>query len=186
MVKEQSNFDLCQKPTKAYILMGGVKSTRGTKMRKIIGSLLIGALAALACGCSDDQNAERDQTSQNGIENSVTNFVPSTLLGRTYTFTVTGGQNFSEPLNAAFTIDFNSDTSYTLHPSGQNHQRTGDRNGNYTYEFRSGLIHFVEITPDSGRTFDAVLTFTSASTGSAHFCGPSGQTQDAVFVQSAP
>jgi hypothetical protein len=186
VVKERSNFHLCQKPTRAYILVGGVQSTRGTKMRKTIAFLLIGALVALVCSCSDDQNTERDQPPQNGIENSVTNFVPSTLFGRTYTFTVTGAQNSSEPLNADFTIDFNSDTSYTLHPSGQNHQRIGDRNGNYTYEFRSGLIHFVEITPDSGRTFDAVLTFTSATTGSAHFNGPSGQTQDAVFVQSAP
>ena len=156
-------------------------------MRKIfIASVLIAALAALICGCSDDQNSQSNQSSQTGIDNSATNFVPTALAGRSYTFTMTASQNFTEPLNSDFTVDFNSDTSYTLHPSGQNKQRATDRQGNYSYEFRSGFIHFVETTPDSGRIFDAVVTFTSATTGSAHFTGPSGQTQDAVFVQSAP
>ena len=154
--------------------------------KTIVISILLAGVAALLWGCSDDQNAERDQTSQSGIENSATNFIPTTLSGKTYTFTVTASQNFAEPLNADFTIDFNSETSYTLHPSGQNRQRTPDRLGNYTYEWRSGLIHFIESTPESGRIIDAVLTFTSATTGSAHLTGRNGETQDAVFLQTAP
>jgi len=60
----------------------------------IISSLFV-AVGALICGCSDDQNAERDQSAPNAVENSVTNFVPATLSGRTYTFTVTASQNIA-------------------------------------------------------------------------------------------
>jgi hypothetical protein len=150
-----------------------------------IALLMVGA-AGLICGCTDDQTTPSDQANQNGIENGVTNFVPTSLSGKTQNFNVTGGQNVTPPLNFDFTIDFNSETSYTLHPSGQNRERGADHQGNYTYEYHSGLIHFVETTPESGRRMEAVLTFNSATSGSVHLTTPNGEAQDAIFVQIAP
>src|SRR5678815_2503242 len=112
------------------------------------------ALTLLAAGCFDDQkNADGDQ--QNEVQIVQTNFVPLTLAAKSYTFAATANRNFPEPLNSNYTIDFNSDTSYTLHPTLQSSGRPVDRQGSYTYDARSGITHFVETAPDSGRTIDA-------------------------------
>jgi hypothetical protein len=151
------------------------------KCGHFFGALLLGV--ALACGCTEDQSSEETQPNQ--VENAQTNFVPTTLGGKSYTFTVTANQDFVEPFNSDYTIDFNSETSYTLHANAPNAQ-SPDSQGNYTYDFRSGVIHFVETTPVTGRIIDAVLTFTSATTGTAHLTGRNGESQDAIFIQTTP
>jgi len=140
------------------------------------------AVVTFICGCSEDQTADPNESNLTGN----TNYVPTSLGGKSYTFTVTSVHNFQEPFNADYTIDFNSDTGYTLHPTPQKNQSVTDHQGNYTYEPRSGVIHFVETSPTSGRTIDAVFTYTSATTGTAHLSGRNGEIEDAVFVQTSP
>jgi hypothetical protein len=154
-----------------------------TKATHFIGALLL-AVAAFGFGCNDEETSE--QTEPNQVENTQTNFVPTTLAGKSYSFTVTASQNFAEPFSSDYTIDFNSDTSYTLHPNSQRTEAAEDSEGNYTYDFHSGIIHFVETRPVSGRVIDAVLTFTSATTGTAHLTGRNSESQDAIFIQTSP
>jgi len=139
-------------------------------------------------GCTEDDSFndpnQAIQTNQNN--NFPTNQAPASLAGRTYTFTVTGNVNFPEPFNSGYTIDFISETSYVLHPSGQNNQKTPDRQGNYAYDAANGIVHFAETSPDSARVFEAVLTFISPTTGTAHLTGRDAESQDAVFLQTAP
>lgn len=144
-------------------------------------------LAALwfCCGCTEEGNANTaDPAAQTNT--AAAPLAPETLSGRSYTFTVTANEGFLEPFNSGYTIDFNTETSYTLHPAGQNGQATPDRQGNYTYEARSGVVHFVETAPESGRAIDAMLTFTSPTAGTAHLTGRNGESQDVLFYQSAP
>ena len=140
----------------------------------------------LCFGCTEDQ------TSNNSDEPGQTNtlaaasYAPTTLAGKSYTFTVTANQGFNEPFNSGYTIDFNTETSYTLHPTAQNNQATPDRQGNYTYDARSGVLHLIETAPQSGTTVDAAFTFTSPTAGTAHLTGRNAESQDVVFYQSAP
>ena len=146
--------------------------------------LLVAALW-LCCGCTEEGNANTSDPSAQ-TNNVPAALAPESLSGKSYTFTATANQGFIEPFNSGYTIDFNSETSYTLHPSGQNGQATPDRQGNYTYDARTGVVNFAETTPESGRTIEAVLTFTSPTAGTAHLTGRNGETQDVVFYQSAP
>jgi hypothetical protein len=154
-----------------------------TKVTHLVGALLL-TFAAFVVGCTDDQNSQ--DTEGNQVANAETNFIPTTLSGKSYTFTLTASQNFAEPFDSDYTIDFNSETSYTLHPNSRKNQAATDSQGNYSYDFRSGIVHFVETAPVSGRIIDAVLTFTSATTGTAHITGRNGESQDALFAQTAP
>lgn len=146
---------------------------------------LLGAALWLLTGCSEDE-PQVDSNEPTASQNRVTNNAPASLSGKSYTFTVTGSQNFTEPFNSDYTIDFTTETTYILHPLGRNNQPTADRQGNYSYETRSGLIHFAETSPDSGRTFEAVLSFSAAEAGTAHLTGRNGESQDALFFQTAP
>src|SRR5262245_5668763 len=149
------------------------------RVAHLIGALLVATMALLFLGCSEDQSSQ--DTDPNQANNAPTNFVPTSLAGRSYTFNVTATQGFAEPMNADYTIDFNSESSYTLHPNAQNRAVSHDSQGNYSYDYRNEVIHFAETSPLSGRIVDAALTFTSATTGSAHLTGRNGESQDAVF-----
>ena len=149
---------------------------------------LFGLLLAavwFCCGCTEQGNANTADPSGQ-TNNTPAALAPESLSGKSYTFTVTSNQGFLEPFNSGYTIDFNSETSYTLHPAGQNGQATPDRQGNYTYDPRMGIVHFAETAPQSGRTIDAALTYTSPTAGTAHLTGRNGESQDVVFYQSAP
>src|SRR5437762_417110 len=154
-------------------------------MSKCVACLFGLLLAALwfCCGCTDQGNANpADPAAQTNT--ALATLAPESLSGKSYTFTVTANQGFLEPFNSGYTIDFNSETSYTLHPTPQNGQSTPDRQGNYTYDPRMGIVHFAETAPESGRTIDAALTYTSPTAGTAHLTGRNGETQDVVFYQS--
>ncbi len=139
----------------------------------------------LCCSCTEDEKAKpADPAAQTNTAPEA--LAPSTLSGKSYTFTVTANQGFLQPLNSGYTIDFNSETSYTLHPTAQNNQATPDRQGNYTYDARTSVMNLAETAPEAGRTITAALTFTSPTAGTAHLTGRNGETQDAVYYQSAP
>ena len=148
--------------------------------------LLVGAVAGLwlVAGCApDDYGNGRDSNSEN---NRPTDSVPTSLAGRSYNFTVTASQGFPEEFNSGYTIDFQSETAYVLHPTPQKGRLLEDEHGSYLFEPRSGVVHFVEAAPVTGRTFDAALTFTSPTSGTAHLTAGNGQTQDVVFFQTFP
>jgi hypothetical protein len=147
------------------------------------GGLLV--LACLLAGCTEDDRVD-DSSGPIRTNDFTRNDAPPTLAGRSYTFSVTANQNFTEPFNSGYTIDFITDTSYILHPSVQENHPTPDRQGNYTYDPISRVIHFAESSPDSSRVFEAILTFTSPTAGTAHLTGRHGETQDTVFYQTTP
>jgi hypothetical protein len=141
--------------------------------------------AALAtvffAGCSDDQSDFPNQSDTPQGTNA-----PASLSGRSYSFTVTSSQSFPEDFNSGYVIDFETPTTYTLHPAPQANRQPPDQQGNYTYDRRSGLVHLISITPVNGRLIQMVMTFTSPTSGAAHLTGPNGETQDVVFIQSLP
>jgi len=152
----------------------------------ISGLLLMTAWFWAGCTEDDSSNDPNQQIQTNHNNNFPTNQTPVSLAGRTYTFTVTGNGNFPEPFNSGYTIDFISETSYIMHPSGQNTQSRPEPQGNYTYEAAHAVIHFAETSPDPTRIFEAALTFVSPNTGTAHLTARAGASQDAVFFQTAP
>jgi hypothetical protein len=148
----------------------------------LFGGVLAGLW--LLAGCTpDDYYNNRDSNAQN---NGPTNGVPTSLAGRSYTFTVTGSQGFPEEFNSGYTIDFQSETAYLLHPTPQKDRLIRDEHGSYLFDSRSGVVHFVEEAPVTGRTFDAALTFNSPNSGTAHLTGANGQSQDVIFFQTVP
>ena len=135
-------------------------------------------------GCTpDDYYNNRDSNTQN---NAPTEAVPVSLAGRSYNFTVTGSQGFPEEFNSGYTIDFQSETAYLLHPTPQKDRLIQDEHGSYLFAPRTGVVHFVEAAPVTGRTFDAALIFTSPTSGNGHLTGGNGQSQDVVFFQTSP
>ena len=147
-------------------------------------SLLLAGLW-FCLGCTEDEKANSaDPSAQTNTAPAT--LAPESLAGKSYTFTVTANQGFLQPFNAGYTIDFNSETSYTLHPTTQSNPPAPDRQGNYTYDPRTGVVHFAETAPDASRTIDGALTFTSPTAGTAHLTGRNGESQDTVFYQSAP
>ena len=150
---------------------------------RVLGTVLIAA-GALFCGCTEDQKAPGDETNQ--PQNTETNIVPATLAAKSYTFTVTASQNFAEPFSSGYVIEFNTETSYFLHPTIETGESPTDSQGNYSYDPFSRVVHLAETTPNPGRTIELELTFISATSGTARLVGRNGERQDAVFVQTSP
>jgi hypothetical protein len=147
-------------------------------MRRLICCLgLAAAISFSLAGCSDDSSSGNNTTSapqSNTPEPTNSN----TLAGKTLQFTVTGSQNFSEPVEAVYTIDFHTDQTYTFHPSPQNHEGTSPETGTFSFDAETGSIHFAR--PDH-QDIDGQFNFTSPNSGTAHLIGPEGETEDANF-----
>jgi hypothetical protein len=144
--------------------------------------LMLALGAALSwSGCNGDE--QFPNSGENGQNNSSTN-APAKLAAKSYTFTVTADNSFAEEFSNEYTIDFQTETTYVLHPSQQN-RPIPDLTGNYSYDRRSGVVHLIESNPVQGRTVDMVLTFLSPTSGTAHLVGSNNETEDAVFVQTA-
>jgi hypothetical protein len=143
-------------------------------------------LAALGlAGCSGDDQTDFGSGTDTPNTPQATN-APTSLSGRSYTFTVTANQSFSDEFNSGYVIDFQSETAYLLHPSPQNLRPLPDEQGNYSYDRRSGLVQLVSVTPVNGILVEMLMNFLSPTTGAAHLTGPNGASQDAVFIQTSP
>ena len=138
-------------------------------------SLLIASIW-LGAGCTEEDYLSHSVTS--------TNSQPVTLSGKSFTFTVTGNNRFPEGFNSGYTIDFQTSTSYVLHPTPMKKVAAHDEQGNYVYDARSRVVYFVESFPVAGRSFEGAFTFLSPESGTAHLTGRDGETQDMVFYQS--
>src|SRR5262245_51475990 len=111
-------------------------------MRRVICCLSLAAAITIGfCGCGGGDGGSNDssappQTNTPEPTNS------NTVAGKTFQFTVTGSQNFSEPVGAVYTLEFHSDQTYTFHPSPQNREGTSPENGTFTYDPDTGAVHF--------------------------------------------
>src|SRR5258707_1177652 len=132
-------------------------------LRMIFGSVLVSILAAGVCGCggsgdsggaNNNNSASTTSTSENVSSNS--------LAGGTFHFTVTSSYIFSEPVGGVYTIDFHTNNTYTFHPSPQNREEKNVKNGVYTYNANTEIIHFPR--PDH-QDIDGKYTFTSPTAG---------------------
>ncbi len=130
-------------------------------------------------GCNEDEQFPNTGESSNSSTNA-----PASLAAKSYTFTMTANNSFAEEFNNEFTIDFQTETTYVLHPSQEN-RPIPDLTGNYSYDRRSGLVNLIESSPVQGRTVEMAMTFLSPTSGTAHLVGSNNETEDAVFVQTA-
>ena len=154
-------------------------------VKYLMGVLLLFVALALGAGCGGDEQTDFPNQTDTPNTPQGTN-TPTSLDGRSYTFTVTANQSFADQFNSGYVINFETDSTYTLHPSAQNLRPLPDEQGNYTYDRRSGLVQLISVTPVNGIVIQMVMTFASPTTGSAHLTGPNGGAQDAVFIQSSP
>jgi len=139
----------------------------------------------LIAGCSDDNQTDSNNQTDTPNTPQGTN-APVSLSTRSYSFTVTANQGFAQEFNSGYVVDFETPTTYTLHPAPQNGVQPPDEQGNYSYERRVGVIHLISSTPTNGRVVDMAVVFTTPTTGSAHLTGPHSETQDAIFMQVSP
>jgi len=171
-----------------YIHSGVIRTESGqfmsVKRNPAVFIFLLMASLALLAGCSDDQMDFSNQTDTPNTPQGTN--APVSLSMRSYSFTVTANQGFAQDFNSGYVVDFETPTTYTLHPAAQNGTQPPDQQGNYSYERRVGVIHLISSTPISGRVVDMAVAFTTPTTGSAHLTGALGETQDAIFMQVSP
>lgn len=156
-----------------------------THWRYLFFLIPVFALAAWCVGCGGDDVPSDFPNSQESSNPQVTN-APASLSSRTFSFIVTANQSFAEEFSTSYVIDFETPTTYTLHPSSQNNRQIQDEQGNYTYERVSGRIQLVSSTPVNGRVVDMQMNFITPTSGTAHLSGRNGETQDVVFNQISP
>src|SRR5260221_8534286 len=91
----------------------------------------------------------------NNVNNNTNQFVPASLEGKTFTFTVTSSQNFSEPAGSSFTVAFTDSSHFTYTPSPENTSGTGPFTGTYTYDPNTATAIFSSSgVPDTTATFN--------------------------------
>jgi len=105
--------------------------------------------------------------------------VPSSLSGKTYSFTVTAAQGLSEPVGSTYSIAFNDGTIFTFNPSPQNLERTNSISGQYSFDSNTATVQLTGI----GEDVTGSMNFISPASGTIHWMEADGEMQDATFMQ---
>ena len=140
---------------------------------------LMGALWLTACGDGGGGGGTSNTGGTNS--NNGTNQIPTSLAGKTFNFTTTSSDNFSEPAGSTFSVTFNDDSHFTYNPSPQNTEGSGPFNGTYTYDPSTATATFFR--SGTGDT-TVVFNFTGPASGTVHMTHPDGGSLDGTFTVS--
>src|SRR5882724_10098699 len=152
--------------------MPGMRSNTITTVRAFLVCLTcLVCLAGCGGGGGDSGTNSNAQTNQS--------VVPTSLSGKTYSFTVTAAQGLSEPVGSTYSIAFNDATSFTFNPSPQNRERTNSISGQYTFDPNTATVQLTGI----GEDVTGTMNFMSPTSGTIHWMEADGEMQDATFVQ---
>jgi hypothetical protein len=105
--------------------------------------------------------------------------VPTSLSGKTYSFTVTSNDGLNEPVGSTYSIVFNDGTMFTFNPSPQNAVHTNPLSGVYTFDPNTATVLLTEV----GESITGTFNFVTATSGTIHWMEADGEMQDANFMQ---
>jgi len=143
------------------------------------GLVLISLLWLVGCG-GDSGGGDSNSSGGTNVNNNTNQLVPASLAGKTFTFTTTSSQNFSEPPGSTFTVAFTDSSHFTYTPSSQNTSGAGPFTGTFTYDPNTATaVLSASGLPDTTVTFN----FTGPGTGTAHMTHSDGGTLDAQFTE---
>jgi hypothetical protein len=142
------------------------------------GLALISLLWLSACGGDGGAGGSGTDNTTNSVNQSN---APTSLAGKTFHFTTTSSQSFSEPVGSTFSVTFTDDSHFSYTPSAQNPDGRGPFIGTYTYDPNTSTAVFSQGTlPET----TVIFSLTGPGTGTVHMSHPDGGTLDAAFTES--
>ena len=132
-------------------------------------------LGLTGCGGGGGDGNSSSNTGGNGSQTNT----PTSLAGKTYSFTVTANQGLNEPAGSTYTIVFHDASSLTFNPSPQNTEHATPANGQYTFDANTGTVQMTGV----GEPLTGTFHFNTPTSGTVHWVEADGEMQDAAFTQ---